>query len=38
VPRWLTANDVADAVLWMVTRPAHVVIAELVMMASGQGR
>jgi 3-hydroxy acid dehydrogenase/malonic semialdehyde reductase len=38
VPRWLTADDVADAIHWMVTRPAHVVIADLVIMPSGQGR
>ena len=38
VQRWLTAGDVADAVFWVVTRPAHVVISELVMMPSGQGR
>lgn len=38
VPRWLTATDVADAVFWVVSRPAHIVIAELVMMPSGQGR
>jgi len=38
VPRWLTPADVADAVAWIVTRPAHVAIAELVMMPIGQGR
>jgi NADP-dependent 3-hydroxy acid dehydrogenase YdfG len=38
VPRWLTAADIADAVAWVVTRPAHVVIAELVVMPIGQGR
>jgi NADP-dependent 3-hydroxy acid dehydrogenase YdfG len=38
VPEWLAAGDVADAILWIVTRPAHVVISELVMMPSGQGR
>lgn len=38
VPHWLTANDVADAILWVLTRPAHVVIAELVVMPIGQGR
>ena len=38
VPRWLTPADVADAILWVVTRPAHIVIAELVVMPSGQGR
>jgi 3-hydroxy acid dehydrogenase / malonic semialdehyde reductase len=38
LPRWLTATDVADAIFWVVTRPAHVAIAELVIMPSGQGR
>jgi NADP-dependent 3-hydroxy acid dehydrogenase YdfG len=38
VPRWLSATDLADAIYWVVTRPAHVVIAELVVMPSGQGR
>ena len=38
VPRWLTASDVADAILWIATRPAHVVVSELVLMPSGQGR
>lgn len=33
----LTANDVADAVLWVVTRPAHVNIDELVIMPTAQG-
>jgi NAD(P)-dependent dehydrogenase (short-subunit alcohol dehydrogenase family) len=38
VPRWLSATDVADAILWVATRPAHIVIAELVVMPLGQGR
>jgi NADP-dependent 3-hydroxy acid dehydrogenase YdfG len=38
VPRWLDAADVADAITWILTRPAHVVISELVLMPSGQGR
>jgi len=38
VPRWLTATDIADTILWVLTRPAHVVIAELVVMPIGQGR
>lgn len=32
----LTAQDVADAVLWVATRPAHVNIAEVVMTATAQ--
>jgi NAD(P)-dependent dehydrogenase (short-subunit alcohol dehydrogenase family) len=38
VPRWLSAVDVADAILWVVTRPAHIVIAELMVLPAGQGR
>jgi NAD(P)-dependent dehydrogenase (short-subunit alcohol dehydrogenase family) len=38
VPRWLAADDVADANTWILTRPAHVVVSELVLMPSGQGR
>lgn len=37
-PRWLSPGDVGDAVLWVVTRPAHVVISELLMLPAGQGR
>jgi NADP-dependent 3-hydroxy acid dehydrogenase YdfG len=32
----LTAEDVADAIVWAVTRPAHVNIGEIVMWASAQ--
>lgn len=32
----LTAQDVADAILWVATRPAHVNIAEVVMTATAQ--
>jgi len=38
VPRWLSADDIADTVLWIITRPAHIVIAELVVLPLGQGR
>jgi len=38
VPRWLDATDVADAITWILSRPAHVVIGELVLMPIGQGR
>ena len=38
VPRWLSASDVADAILWVSTRPTHMVIAEMVIMPIGQGR
>jgi 3-hydroxy acid dehydrogenase / malonic semialdehyde reductase len=32
----LTAQDVADAILWVATRPAHVNISEVVMTATAQ--
>jgi NADP-dependent 3-hydroxy acid dehydrogenase YdfG len=38
VPRWLDAADVAEAILWILTRPAHVVVSELVLLPLGQGR
>jgi NAD(P)-dependent dehydrogenase (short-subunit alcohol dehydrogenase family) len=38
VPRWLAPDDVADAITWIVTRPAHVVITDLAIMPMGQGR
>ena len=38
VPRWLEPADVADAIAWILSRPPHVVIADLVLLPSGQGR
>jgi len=38
VPKWLSASDIADAIAWIVTRPAHIVISELVMLPVGQAR
>jgi NADP-dependent 3-hydroxy acid dehydrogenase YdfG len=38
VPKWLLPDDVADAVLWVLDRPAHVVVTELVLMPKGQSR
>jgi NADP-dependent 3-hydroxy acid dehydrogenase YdfG len=38
LPHWLSAGDIADTILWVVTRPAHIVIAELVVLPAGQGR
>jgi len=35
---WLESDDVADAVMWMLTRPAHVVVSELVIMPREQTR
>jgi NADP-dependent 3-hydroxy acid dehydrogenase YdfG len=38
VARWLSADDIADTILWIVGRPPHIVISELVVMPLGQGR
>lgn len=38
VPRWLSPVDIADAIVWVATRPAHIVISELAILPSGQGR
>jgi NADP-dependent 3-hydroxy acid dehydrogenase YdfG len=38
LPQWLDAGDVADAVWWVLSRPAHVVIGELTLLPAGQGR
>jgi NAD(P)-dependent dehydrogenase (short-subunit alcohol dehydrogenase family) len=38
VPTWLSAEDVADAIVWIATRPAHVVVSELSLLPSAQAR
>jgi ribitol 2-dehydrogenase len=38
VPIWLSAEDVADAIVWVLARPAHVVVTELVVMPDRQTR
>jgi NAD(P)-dependent dehydrogenase (short-subunit alcohol dehydrogenase family) len=38
LPQWLEANDVADAVWWVLSRPAHVVVGEMTLLPVGQGR
>jgi NADP-dependent 3-hydroxy acid dehydrogenase YdfG len=38
VKKWLDADDVAEAVLWMLTRPAHVAVTEVVIMPREQAR
>jgi NAD(P)-dependent dehydrogenase (short-subunit alcohol dehydrogenase family) len=38
VPTWLSADDVADAIVWLATRPAHVVVSELSLLPSAQAR
>lgn len=38
IPTWLSADDLADAVMWTLERPEHVVIGEMVIMPRGQTR
>jgi NADP-dependent 3-hydroxy acid dehydrogenase YdfG len=38
IPQWLEARDVADAVIWMLTRPSHVAVSEIVLMPREQPR
>ena len=38
VPKWLSADDVADAIRWLLERPSHVVVSELTVLPAGQTR
>jgi len=38
VPEWLAPEDVADTILWVLSRPANVVVTELSVMPRGQAR
>lgn len=38
VPAWLTAEDVAEAIVWIASRPPHLVVSELSLLPSGQAR
>jgi NAD(P)-dependent dehydrogenase (short-subunit alcohol dehydrogenase family) len=38
VPMWLGAGDVADAVVWALEQPPHVVVSELALVPRGQAR
>jgi len=38
VPTWLAAEDVAEAIVWIASRPAHVVVSDLTILASTQAR
>jgi NAD(P)-dependent dehydrogenase (short-subunit alcohol dehydrogenase family) len=38
VPMWLGAADVADAVVWALEQPPHVVVSELALVPRGQAR
>lgn len=38
IPTWLSAEDIASSVVWALSQPDHVVIAELVVLPKGQSR
>ena len=38
VPEWLAPADVADTILWVLSRPPNVVVTELTVMPRGQAR
>jgi len=38
VPTWLTPEDVASAIVWVASRPAHLVVSELSLLPSAQAR
>jgi NADP-dependent 3-hydroxy acid dehydrogenase YdfG len=38
VKKWLEPDDVAEAALWMLTRPDHVAVSEVVIMPREQAR
>jgi serine 3-dehydrogenase len=38
VPTWLSAEDVADTLIWMLSRPPHLVAAEVSLLPSAQAR
>lgn len=38
VPAWLTAEDVSDAIVWIASRPPHLVVSQLTILPSAQAR
>ena len=38
VPQWLSAEDVAETIVWVLSRPRNVVVTELTVMPTGQAR
>lgn len=38
VPKWLTPEDVAEVVAWLLRQPQHVVVSEVVVLPRGQAR
>lgn len=38
VPAWLTAEDVSSAIVWIATRPPHLVVSQLTILPSAQAR
>ena len=38
IPPWLTPADIAEAIIWVLSRPPHVVVSEVALMPVGQPR
>jgi serine 3-dehydrogenase (NADP+) len=38
VPTWLSARDVAETIVWMASRPVHLVVSELCLLPAAQAR
>lgn len=38
VPAWLSAEDVASAIVWIASRPPHLVVSQLTLLPSAQAR
>ena len=38
VPAWLSAEDVASAIVWIATQPSHLVVSQLSLLPSAQAR
>jgi NAD(P)-dependent dehydrogenase (short-subunit alcohol dehydrogenase family) len=38
VPAWLSSDEIADAVLWILSRPPNVLVSDLVVLPKGQVR
>jgi NADP-dependent 3-hydroxy acid dehydrogenase YdfG len=38
VPEWLAPEDIAETIVWVLSRPRNVVVTELTVMPTGQAR
>ncbi len=38
IPRWLSPDDVAETILWVLKQPPHVVLSEVTILPKGQAR